>query len=211
MNYLQRWYGTPNFIPIIDAFFIFCVKGFSVYYVKNFVCILVVLFVTNTGGRKRGQHPVGVLRAHFPATPGAVNGERQCPPSPGVDQQHGRRRAHGPGKLLPVSPSPASPHRHVPRWGWRNHVCPCESSNFLSRFNCYFLYGKIVFFSQVLNRELLSIRRACESFAARNPKLVAESGFKGGRYEPPVTFIVVQKRHHTRLFCVDPRVAFQML
>lgn len=63
-------------------------------------------------------------------------------------------------------------------------------------------------FGLVLERELLSIREACESFAQRNPTILAKSGLKG-RYEPPVTFIVVQKRHHTRLFCVNPREAME--
>ncbi|XP_050370063.1 protein argonaute 5 [Argentina anserina] len=44
-------------------------------------------------------------------------------------------------------------------------------------------------FSQVLLYEMDAIRRACASL---------EEG-----YMPPITFIVVQKRHHTRLFPVD--------
>uniref|UniRef100_A0A7I4BGJ8 Argonaute family member n=1 Tax=Physcomitrium patens TaxID=3218 RepID=A0A7I4BGJ8_PHYPA len=46
-------------------------------------------------------------------------------------------------------------------------------------------------FSQVLLHELDAIRRACASL---------EEG-----YQPPVTFVVVQKRHHTRLFASDRR------
>ena len=51
----------------------------------------------------------------------------------------------------------------------------------------------IVFFCriQVLQHELTSIREACI-------KLEAD-------YKPGITFIVVQKRHHTRLFCADKR------
>jgi eukaryotic translation initiation factor 2C len=44
-------------------------------------------------------------------------------------------------------------------------------------------------FSQVLLYEVDAIRKACLSL---------EDG-----YQPPVTFVVVQKRHHTRLFAVD--------
>ncbi|XP_062213663.1 protein argonaute 12-like [Phragmites australis] len=60
--------------------------------------------------------------------------------------------------------------------------------------------GRIIFyrdgvsegqFSQVLLYEMDAIRKACASL---------EEG-----YLPPVTFIVVQKRHHTRLFPEDPR------
>ena len=43
--------------------------------------------------------------------------------------------------------------------------------------------------SQVLQHELRSVREACM-------KLEED-------YEPGITFIVVQKRHHTRLFCAD--------
>lgn len=44
-------------------------------------------------------------------------------------------------------------------------------------------------FPQVLHHELRAIRHAC---------LQLEAG-----YQPGITFIVVQKRHHTRLFCAD--------
>lgn len=44
-------------------------------------------------------------------------------------------------------------------------------------------------FQQVLQHELRSVREAC---------IKLEDG-----YEPGITFIVVQKRHHTRLFCAD--------
>jgi eukaryotic translation initiation factor 2C len=44
-------------------------------------------------------------------------------------------------------------------------------------------------FQQVLQHELRSVREACM-------KLEED-------YEPGITFIVVQKRHHTRLFCAD--------
>jgi len=47
-------------------------------------------------------------------------------------------------------------------------------------------------FLKVLTDELHSIRRACEKM---------RDYFKLEKYEPPITFIVVQKRHHTRLFC----------
>ncbi|MEQ2225660.1 Protein argonaute-3 [Ilyodon furcidens] len=43
--------------------------------------------------------------------------------------------------------------------------------------------------SQVLHYELLAIREACISLEKE--------------YQPGITFIVVQKRHHTRLFCAD--------
>ncbi|MGH0151680.1 UNVERIFIED_CONTAM: hypothetical protein FKN15_019751 [Acipenser sinensis] len=44
-------------------------------------------------------------------------------------------------------------------------------------------------FNQVLHHELLAIREACI-------KLEKD-------YQPGITFVVVQKRHHTRLFCTD--------
>ena len=46
-------------------------------------------------------------------------------------------------------------------------------------------------FSQVLSLELRAIREAC---------MKLEVG-----YQPGITFIVVQKRHHTRLFCADKK------
>lgn len=46
-----------------------------------------------------------------------------------------------------------------------------------------------MFTIQVLHHELLAIREACI-------KLEKD-------YQPGITFIVVQKRHHTRLFCTD--------
>lgn len=48
-------------------------------------------------------------------------------------------------------------------------------------FNCPLL--------QVLYYELLAIREACISLEKE--------------YQPGITYIVVQKRHHTRLFCAD--------
>ncbi|KAF0909917.1 hypothetical protein E2562_001181, partial [Oryza meyeriana var. granulata] len=65
--------------------------------------------------------------------------------------------------------------------------------------------GRIIFyrdgvsegqFSQVLLYEMDAIRKACASI---------EEG-----YLPPVTFVVVQKRHHTRLFPEDHRARDQM-
>lgn len=52
---------------------------------------------------------------------------------------------------------------------------------------------------QVLQHELLAIREACI-------KLEKD-------YQPGITFVVVQKRHHTRLFCVDrnERVSMHLL
>ncbi|XP_064488840.1 protein argonaute-2-like isoform X1 [Ornithodoros turicata] len=46
-------------------------------------------------------------------------------------------------------------------------------------------------FQQVLHHELLAVREACM-------KLEAD-------YKPGITFVVVQKRHHTRLFCSDKK------
>jgi len=46
-------------------------------------------------------------------------------------------------------------------------------------------------FSQVLSHELRAIREACM-------KLEVD-------YQPGISFIVVQKRHHTRLFCADKK------
>ena len=45
--------------------------------------------------------------------------------------------------------------------------------------------------TQVLQHELRSVREAC---------MKLEEG-----YEPGITFVIVQKRHHTRLFCSDGR------
>lgn len=44
---------------------------------------------------------------------------------------------------------------------------------------------------QVLAHELRAVREAC---------MKLEVG-----YQPGITFIVVQKRHHTRLFCADKK------
>ncbi|KAG8515465.1 Protein argonaute-2 [Galemys pyrenaicus] len=49
--------------------------------------------------------------------------------------------------------------------------------------------------AQVLHHELLAIREACI-------KLEKD-------YQPGITFIVVQKRHHTRLFCTDKNERFE--
>lgn len=46
-------------------------------------------------------------------------------------------------------------------------------------------------FHQVLTHELLAVREACMKLE--------------GDYKPGITFIVVQKRHHTRLFCSDKK------
>ncbi len=49
-------------------------------------------------------------------------------------------------------------------------------------------------FVHVLQNELRSVREACTMF---------ESG-----YQPGITFITVQRRHHTRLFAVDKKDHF---
>lgn len=46
-------------------------------------------------------------------------------------------------------------------------------------------------FEKVMDWEISAIRKACM-------KLSAE-------YKPPITYLVVQKRHHTRLFAEDQR------
>ena len=46
-------------------------------------------------------------------------------------------------------------------------------------------------FFQVLQHELTAVREACIQLE--------------GDYKPGITFIVVQKRHHTRLFCADKK------
>lgn len=51
-------------------------------------------------------------------------------------------------------------------------------------------------FDQVVAYEYEALRQAC-----------AEMGDPGAKYAPPITFIVVQKRHQTRLFARDPRDA----
>lgn len=45
--------------------------------------------------------------------------------------------------------------------------------------------------AQVIEKELVAIRRACQ-------KLDHD-------YNPPITFLVVQKRHHTRIFAENQR------
>jgi eukaryotic translation initiation factor 2C len=46
-------------------------------------------------------------------------------------------------------------------------------------------------FAHVLAHELMAVREACARLEAS--------------YQPGITFIVVQKRHHTRLFCADKK------
>lgn len=48
-------------------------------------------------------------------------------------------------------------------------------------------------FPQVMHFELQAIRNACRKFG--QPE----------KYEPKITFLVVQKRHHIRLFPANPR------
>lgn len=63
------------------------------------------------------------------------------------------------------------------------------------RVGCHFYFlGDLIFcffLFQVLSHELRAVREACM-------KLEVD-------YQPGITFIVVQKRHHTRLFCADRR------
>lgn len=46
---------------------------------------------------------------------------------------------------------------------------------------------------QVLREEMQGIRTACLMLSPD--------------YRPPITYVVVQKRHHARLFCANPRDA----
>lgn len=62
-------------------------------------------------------------------------------------------------------------------WLWPFSLCQPEPHD---------LYFELM---QVLQHELLAIREACI-------KLEKD-------YQPGITFVVVQKRHHTRLFCMD--------
>ena len=48
-------------------------------------------------------------------------------------------------------------------------------------------------FPQVMHHELQAIRNACKALSPNE------------KYEPKITFLVVQKRHHIRLFPTDPR------
>ena len=57
-------------------------------------------------------------------------------------------------------------------------------------FHCYMYMYTHILVLQVLQHELRSVREAC---------MKLEEG-----YQPGITFIVVQKRHHTRLFCANP-------
>ena len=52
-------------------------------------------------------------------------------------------------------------------------------------------YDYIVFVMQVLENELQALQKACNEL---------ERG-----YQPGITFIVVQKRHHTKFFPMDDR------
>lgn len=47
-------------------------------------------------------------------------------------------------------------------------------------------------FDQVKRVEIMAIRKACKNLQASD-------------YEPSITFLVVQKRHHTRMFPLNPR------
>lgn len=51
------------------------------------------------------------------------------------------------------------------------------------------------YFNKVLQHELGAIRKACKAIEAEIKVT----------YEPPTTFLVVQKRHHTRLFPMSPQ------
>lgn len=74
-------------------------------------------------------------------------------------------------------------------------MCQCKfltCNLFLINYLTFHLLVLIVFqleYMQVLQHELLAIREACI-------KLEKD-------YQPGITFVVVQKRHHTRLFCMD--------
>ncbi|TKR75776.1 hypothetical protein L596_017019 [Steinernema carpocapsae] len=46
-------------------------------------------------------------------------------------------------------------------------------------------------FGEVLREELIGIRKACMELSSE--------------YRPPITYIIVQKRHHARMFCKNPR------
>ncbi|CAH0557927.1 unnamed protein product [Brassicogethes aeneus] len=48
-------------------------------------------------------------------------------------------------------------------------------------------------FDEIRNVEIGAIRKACLSMGDK------------GEYQPPITFVIVQKRHHTRLFPKNPR------
>jgi len=67
--------------------------------------------------------------------------------------------------------------------------CLCNDFLFPSEYNAWFDTNMCALYDQVLAHELRAIREACM-------KLEAD-------YQPGITFIVVQKRHHTRLFCAD--------
>lgn len=72
------------------------------------------------------------------------------------------------------------------------NVCVLTCNLFLINYLTFHLLVLIVFqleYMQVLQHELLAIREACI-------KLEKD-------YQPGITFVVVQKRHHTRLFCMD--------
>ena len=61
----------------------------------------------------------------------------------------------------------------------------------------HFTLDGVLVVAQVLAHELRAVREAC---------MKLEVG-----YQPGITFIVVQKRHHTRLFCADKKVSLASL
>ena len=77
--------------------------------------------------------------------------------------------------------------KHVENYSWKLFSSCSSQQHFLSNYLGDTLHCvTITFIFQVLRSEVSAIRRACASL---------EQG-----YEPSVTFLVVQKRHHTRFF-----------
>ena len=120
----------------------------------------------------------------------------QCHCACTVTQTRANQRAgvHGEGDAHPVLPKhqvQASPHHLLQRWSQRRTV-PTGNGCLVCKCASLFLLLLLVFSLslQVLLHELKSVREAC---------IKLEDG-----YEPGITFIVVQKRHHTRLFCSNP-------
>lgn len=102
--------------------------------------------------------------------------------------------------VLQVNPLQAHQDHFLQGWSFRGPVQTgvfsnnnkklhtCKKWELLFHFFERFI-SSLLGFSQVLYYELLAIREACISLEKE--------------YQPGITYIVVQKRHHTRLFCAD--------
>ena len=109
-----------------------------------------------------------------------------------IHRRHGEHGLQSAPQVLPC-------HRiHVNWKAAANHLLPrrCERGPVCQGTNISFTTPSLfvlllIWFFKVLDWELPAIHKACAKL---------EAGYK-----PPITFIVVQKRHHTRLFPDNPQ------